>query len=266
MAAKLKTTLHMSGIAEVGYALALVCFTGVAIAQITPASPPSTPAESEAPAPEKPITPPTIAYTGGHLTIEAYDATLADVLTKVAALTGVKIDLPAGASRERMPLVKLGPGPAREVIASLLSDTGFDYVIQDSGTDPEKILNVLVLKREKNGSVTPSPSPSRSRARSAASLAQVEEAPAPVEVSSLNTQPAPTQPDPSSLVPPSSPQPTTPSNEFATPRPGAMTPPVTLTPQTINQQLQQMYLQRVQINQQEHQVAPVVPVSNPGTN
>ena len=95
--------------------------------------------------------PPTISYVGGQLRIDALGSTLADVLTKVAALTGVKIDVPAGADSERMPVVELGPGPARQILASLLSDSNFDYLIQASDADPEKIQSVLLMPREKKG-------------------------------------------------------------------------------------------------------------------
>ena len=52
---------------------------------------------------------------GGQLRIDVLGTTLADVLAKVAALTGVTIDLPEAAKDERLPVVQLGPGPAREV-------------------------------------------------------------------------------------------------------------------------------------------------------
>jgi hypothetical protein len=46
-------------------------------------------------------------------------------------------------------------------------------------------------------------------------------------------------------------------------KPGALTPPPTLSPESINQQLQQMYQQRAQMTQQDHytgtQPTPVIP-------
>src|ERR1700680_314957 len=97
---------------------------------------------------------PKISYVDGQLRIDALDSTLADVLKKVGALTGVNIDVPAGANSERMHIVELGPGPARQILASLLSDSNFDYLIQASDTDPEKIQSVLLMPREKRGSGT----------------------------------------------------------------------------------------------------------------
>jgi hypothetical protein len=216
---------------------------------------------------------------GGQLSINALDATLADVLTKVAALTGVNIDVPAGASGERMPVVELGPGPARQVLASLLSDTDFDYLIQAADADPERIQSVLVMAREKKGSGTNAMEagarPPRSPyARGPAPSSPPEEAPPPdspvpvapanpaAEAIASNPQTAAAQPD---QVPPDQSgqfpllQPDT-SNPA---KPGALTPPATLSQQSISQQLQQMYQQRLQMTQQDHytgtQPVPAIP-------
>jgi hypothetical protein len=99
-----------------------------------------------------PDTPPNISYVRGELTINAHDSTLADVLAKVAALTGVQIDAPEGANGEVMSIIQLGPGPARQILASLLSNSNSDYLIQASDTDPEKLQSVLILPRKKRGS------------------------------------------------------------------------------------------------------------------
>jgi hypothetical protein len=87
------------------------------------------------------------------------------------------------------------------------------------------------------------------------------------EASSLNPQPASAQPEQATLPPPVQPdlsgqypllQPD-PSNPA---RPGALTPPATLNPQSINQQLQQMYQQRIQMTQQDQNTGtqPLSPI------
>ena len=92
-------------------------------------SPQAVTATAALPAPAKPpAAPPGISFAGGQLSIDALDATLADVLDKVAGLTGVKIDVPAEALKERMPVVKLGPGPPRQVLVSLLGDLNFEWM------------------------------------------------------------------------------------------------------------------------------------------
>src|ERR1039458_9927229 len=131
--------MAMAKVAAMNGAVALLLFAGAAIAQ------------DQAEPPARPAVPPKITYVGGQLRIDALGSTLATVLTQVAALTGVKIEIPAGADNERMPVVELGPGPARQILASLLSDSNFDYLIQASDADPEKIQSVLLMPREKKG-------------------------------------------------------------------------------------------------------------------
>src|SRR5215469_3509206 len=107
----------------------------------TPASVDKSPAASQ-----------NITYSGGQLRINMVGSTLAEVLAKVAAITGVKIELPEGVSNERIPIIEAGPGPARQVLASLLSDSNLDSVIQASDQDPDKIQSVLLLPRGKKDS------------------------------------------------------------------------------------------------------------------
>ena len=249
-----------------------------------------------APAPEKPPqVRKEISYVDGQLKIDALNATLADVLAKVAALTGVKIDLPEGATSEPMPVVDLGPGPAREILASLLRDSNFDYLILASDQDPEKIQSVVLMTRDKKGSGSNATEvatrPVRSPySRAAAPPPRPEEVappdpPAPVQpentVAGINSPNGPTQPDPS--TPSASPQPDSSTSSLATqpdlsapptfgqplqtnvPPTFPVPPPAVMNQQTINQQLQQMYQQRMQMVQQDRQIGqPAVP-GNPTT-
>ena len=205
---------------------------------------------------------PTVSYIDGQLSINAYDVTLAEVLQKVAALTGVLIDLPEGANRERMPIVKFGPGSAREVLASLLSDSSFDYMIQASDTDSEMLQSVLLMPRKKKGSTdngTGEVAVARN-SRFRAPQQAVEEAQAP-DAAQRTPESSPSEAAASNPQPPSPPSDISLSAAAAQRtssdglRPGAMTPPATLNSGSINQQLQQMYQQRVQMNQQNNQTA-----------
>src|ERR1035441_6645370 len=174
-----KTTagLYPPLVTEAGRVLAFFLCAGVAIAQQHQARPmrpsptaaaptaaavPATAAEVPAPVPAQPVPAPPplekrptvsakISYVAGQLRIDAFDVTLADVLQKVAALTGVIIDLPPGARNERLPVVELGPGTARQVLAELLSDSAFDFLIQSSSADPDKLQSVLLMPRDKKG-------------------------------------------------------------------------------------------------------------------
>ena len=253
--AKLAAANGGTGAMKAGCALALLLFARVAIAQNE--APVQT--ASALPTVEMPAVPPKISYAGGQLRINASGSTLGEVLAQVAVLTGVNIDIPAGANSERMPVVELGPGPARQVLASLLSDTNFDYLIQASDGDPGKIQNVLVMPREKKGSGAEVAA--RAFRGPNVAAAAPPEAPAadgpvpPSDANSSNPAPAAMQADQSALpAPPNQsgqfpllqPDPTNPA------KPGALTPPAALSPDSINQQLQQMYQQRVQMTQQDH--------------
>jgi hypothetical protein len=237
----------------------------------SPAPAPALAAPPAATVPEKPpAAPPAISYVDGQLRIDALDATLVDVLAKVAAVTGVKIDSTAAASAGRMPIVKLGPGPARQVLATLLSDSSLDYLILASDSDPDKIQSVLIMKREKGSS-------RRDAARRPSRSPYVRNAEPPPEEAAPET-PA-EAPAPEAAFVPEPPPPEAPSTSVpmggtgeSGSQPGMLNglrvapqSVPAMDPQSINQQLQQMYQQRMQIVQQERQAAqPVVPANPAG--
>ena len=237
----------------------LVSAAALASAQVT------APAASDAPK---------LTYVEGKLKIDASNVTLGELLTKVTALTGVKIDLPAGADSGRLSIVKLGPGSARDVLAALLAGANFDYLIQASETDPDKLQSVLVLIPDKKSAEPEhSAAPQSIYARAAATVAPLEEP--PPAASSNSVAPNSTAADGSAPSAPSAGPPSAigPADAGALgtaalpdagagSRPGALSPPAVLTPQSINQQLQQMYQQRVQITKQAAAPAP----ANPGGN
>jgi hypothetical protein len=270
-------------VTKISCVLALLLFAGVAVAQNTQAPVATTAAtEARVAAPEAPAqtapatstseTHPTlnISFAGGQLRIDALDSTLGDVLVKVAALTGVKIEIPAGAGSERLRVVKLGPGSARQILASLLYGSNFDYLILASAADPEGIQNVVLKPREKKGSGASAGGPSRSPyatpivPRSRSDEQPEPNSPVPAQPENTTAQaspavPAPTQPElptPSQSVL----SPAALSNRSGLTSEGALSPPSSMDQQSINQQLQQMYQQRMQITQQQRQSAsPSVP-------
>lgn len=130
---------------------ALLLFAGVALAQTQtppqpqqmgpPAAPPqvlvpSTPANS-------PAQPPQVSYQNGLLSIRAENSTLADVLNQVKAQTGAQIDVPPGATTERLYITD-GPAPLRAALVTLLSGSGFDYIILGNPQDPQGVQRVLL--------------------------------------------------------------------------------------------------------------------------
>jgi hypothetical protein len=115
-----------------------------------PSPPTSLKAEQDAP------NPPRISYNGGQLTIIAENSELADILSLLSRRTGARIDFPPSAAHERI-WVELGPGPARGVVAALLSGIDLDFAIQGYESDPQGIQSVLVSIRA-NANVEEDPS------------------------------------------------------------------------------------------------------------
>jgi chemotaxis protein histidine kinase CheA len=137
---------------------------------------------------------PKVTCSGDQLTISADNATLGGVLAAVHACTGVQVEIPEGAAGSRV-FEELGPGPARQVLESLLSGTEFNYVIGSSDTNPQKIETVLLMSRPAetasaldaatNRTMTPGRRAwLQNRQNRSASLAADENHPAPDETSS----------------------------------------------------------------------------------
>lgn len=101
---------------------------------------------------QMPAVPPVITFTEGALTINAQNSTLGDILRGVRNQTGASVDMPGNATERVMG--KFGPGPARDVLTSLLNGTHFNYVLMGSATDPEA-LDRVVLTAKSNGGEAP---------------------------------------------------------------------------------------------------------------
>lgn len=111
-----------------------------------PPLPPYTPKTlSPMPLEQVPAVPPQVAYSGGQLTIVAHNSTLGDILRAVHAQTGAELEIPANAT-ERV-VATLGPGPARDVLATLLNGTHFNYVMLGSAADPTTVQRVVLTAK-----------------------------------------------------------------------------------------------------------------------
>lgn len=109
---------------------------------LPPVVPPPPPATVE----QTPPQPPTVAWDGKLLTIDGDNATLAAVLIAVRERTGASIEIPGAAAGERV-FVHLGPGPARDVISSLVYGTPFDYIVETAEDDPDTLRKVVLTAR-----------------------------------------------------------------------------------------------------------------------
>lgn len=119
--------------------------------EMTPVEPPPPPLTPGQMPPNAPI----VTYEDGLLTISAENSTLLEILAAVKARTGATMDIPGSAGADRV-WVTLGPGPARAILAALLTGTSLDYVIQASDTDQTQIQSVLLTPRIKGGKSTDS--------------------------------------------------------------------------------------------------------------
>lgn len=106
------------------------------------------------PRPEQmPAVPPQVMYQNGKLTIIARNSTLGDILRGVHAKTGALIDIP-GSAPERV-VGQFGPGPARDVIASLLNGSHFNYVMLGSEGHPEQLAHLILTPKTGGGTTSP---------------------------------------------------------------------------------------------------------------
>ena len=99
---------------------------------------------------EMPVTPPQVSYHDNQLTIVAQNSTLGDILRAVHQQTGAIIDTPGNAN-DRV-VVHLGPGPARDVLASLLNGSHFDYVMLGSAENPTAVAHVILTAKSSSQS------------------------------------------------------------------------------------------------------------------
>ncbi len=96
---------------------------------------------------------PKVTCDGNQLTITADNSTLAGILSAVHSCIGVQVDIPEGAAGKRI-FETLGPGPAREVLESLLSGTDFNFAIGSPASDPQKVDSVLLLLKTTDSSAS----------------------------------------------------------------------------------------------------------------
>ena len=104
----------------------------------------------QVPMDQLPSTPPQVSYQGGMLTIVAQNSSLGDILREVHKRTGATIEVPPNAT-ERVVATRLGPGPARDVLANLLNGTAFNYVMVGSTSDPTSVTSITLTTKTAGG-------------------------------------------------------------------------------------------------------------------
>jgi hypothetical protein len=118
--------------------------------EVVPPPPPPRPEQMPAVAPQ-------VTYQNGKLTIIARNSTLGDILRAVHSKTGANVEL-AGSAPERV-VGQFGPGPSRDVVASLLNGSHFNYVMLGSEANPDQLERLILTPKAGGGeSGTPAPS------------------------------------------------------------------------------------------------------------
>lgn len=92
-----------------------------------------------------PAVAPQVSYQSGQLTIVAPNSTLGDILRAVRKATAAEIEIPTNAN-ERV-VTRLGPGPARDVVAELLNGSRFNYVLLGSPADASLLTRVVLVAK-----------------------------------------------------------------------------------------------------------------------
>jgi len=101
--------------------------------------------------------PPQVSYQNAQLTIVAPNSTLGDILRAVRKQTGAEIEIPVAPERV---VTRLGPGPAREVMADLLNGSRFNYVLLGSPSNDALLTRVVLVAKTGPENVTPVAGPS----------------------------------------------------------------------------------------------------------
>jgi hypothetical protein len=96
-----------------------------------------------------------VTYENAQLTIKAQSALLIDVLHEVCNQIGTELDA-AGVADETV-LGVIGPGPAREVLASMLNGSPYDLATAARADDPNDLARLVVFPK----SINPQASPTR---------------------------------------------------------------------------------------------------------
>jgi hypothetical protein len=137
-----------------------------------------------------------VSFQNGLLSVRAQKATLAQVLFEVHQQTGADISVPAGAEQEQV-VADLGPAPTKDVLATLLNGTNYNFIFLGAGGDSKVDRVIITAKSGAAESYVPPPQP-----------------PEP-------DQPSIPEPQPTAVIPP----PDIPADQVPPPPPADIPPP-----------------------------------------
>jgi hypothetical protein len=227
----MSTGLKLTGLLVAG----ILCLPVAGLADTQPAHhskkkalPPPLPSGTQGPVPQVPLdaipaVAPQVTFEDGLLTIIAPNSTLGDILRSVRKHTSADIEIPATAN-ERV-VTRLGPAPAREVMAELLNGSRFNYILLGSPEDANALVRVVLVA--KTGPDTP---PAPGAAPSPTPVANAEAPEPEPETTDDSADQAAAEAEQPAPVPPAE-------------QPGAK------TPQQLLQEMQQRQMQMQQAGQ-----------------
>jgi len=125
-----------------------------------------------APAPTAKVT-----YKAGLLTISAENVSLSDVLHEVSTKTGATIEFPDGSATEPV-FTNIGPGRVRDILATLLNGTKFNYVMLGSGNSSNALDKIVLTQGDQPTEVAESSMPNGAQTSWQAHSLQKTQAPA----------------------------------------------------------------------------------------
>jgi hypothetical protein len=231
----------------------------------TPPPQPAVPLRPDQMAPSAPQ----VSYQDGQLSIVAQNSTLNAILAAVRTRTGAHIEMPADTVNDRV-AVKLGPGNPRDVLASLLQGSRFDYIVLGSAVDSNAVSQVILTPHPGGGAtqtaaVGSQPGPANPPAamtsggergpqiiRGGAGRPEITSGDEDEQPTPDVQQPSQPEPQaPGAVMQPSPVQPTpgqpSPGGEVAQPpNPGAQNPNQPKSPEQLLQELQRMQQQQQQ--------------------
>lgn len=119
--------------------------------EVVPPPPPPPPLRPE----QMPAVAPQVTFQNGKLTIIARNSTLGDILRAVHTKTGANVEL-SGSATERV-VGMFGPGPSRDVVASLLNGSHFNYVMLGSEANPDQLQHLILTPKAVDGGAVAAP-------------------------------------------------------------------------------------------------------------
>jgi hypothetical protein len=100
---------------------------------------------------------PKVTYRDGQLTIRALNVSLGDLLRAVSTQTGAVIEFPAERAGDAFS-AQAGPGPVRDVLATLLNGSRFNYVMLGSTGNPNLLQRMILTNADQPAGSAPSAS------------------------------------------------------------------------------------------------------------